>query len=252
GPLAAHPYLDPAHHLLDLRWRGRPPGEGLADPGRQLLAVERLGAPIALGDDQPHLFDPLEGGEPASASRALATPADRAATVGRTRVDHTVVVGLAPRAAHGYGPQDVVAARTVPAAWGAVNRQAGMTRTCPGTSVPASTWFASTIAWTTRRGSVPGAWLTAMLHKVSPAWTTYRSATSARRDERPVTAADTAGTDTQSASASSALATMRRRRRWLRLTCRLCPNVRSVARPESNICLCPSRPGASLRSMQKE
>jgi len=31
-----------------------------------------------------------------------------------------------------------------------------MTRTCPGTSVPASISFVSTIAWTTRRGSLPG------------------------------------------------------------------------------------------------
>src|SRR6476646_9419917 len=144
--LPAHARLDPADHLLDLQGRGGPPGERLADPGRELLAVEGLGGAVALRDDEPHLLDPLEGREPASTGCALATPTDGAATVGRTRVDHAVVVGLAPRAAHGYGPQDVVAARTVPAAGWVVNRQAGMTRTCPGTSEPASTRFASAIA----------------------------------------------------------------------------------------------------------
>src|SRR5439155_8011319 len=66
----------------------------------QLGPAERLPLPRALDDDDRHLLDPLEGGEPPAAAEALAPPPDGAAVLGQAGSDHLVPEAGADRAAH--------------------------------------------------------------------------------------------------------------------------------------------------------
>ena len=111
GALAAEPQLDPVDHLVDAGVRDGAAGEGLADARLDLLAVEGLALSVALHDHEPHVLDPLVGREPAAARAALAPAADGAARVRGARIDHPVVVGVAPGAAH-RGDHEIVAAGT--------------------------------------------------------------------------------------------------------------------------------------------
>jgi hypothetical protein len=76
-------------------------GNGDANAADDLRPVERLAGPVALDDEQRHLLDPLEGREPRTTGKALATATYGRAVVGGAGVDHLVVVGGARRAAHG-------------------------------------------------------------------------------------------------------------------------------------------------------
>src|SRR6185436_8285454 len=62
-------------------------GQGLAQAGRELLAIELLAGAVALDDDEASRLDPLVRGEPGRAGRALAPAPDRGRIVEIARVD---------------------------------------------------------------------------------------------------------------------------------------------------------------------
>ena len=94
-------------------------------PALELGPVERILGAVPLDDHQPDVLDPLERRVSASAGHTLAPASDRRAAVRGPGIDDAIVVGVAPRASHGRGPQHVVAARTVPAPSCVVKRGAG-------------------------------------------------------------------------------------------------------------------------------
>src|SRR4029453_4600970 len=73
---------------------------GLLQAGDQLAELELLPGAVPLDDQEGCLLDPLEGGEASTTDRAGAPTADRPPVLGRTGVDHAVLVGPAKRATH--------------------------------------------------------------------------------------------------------------------------------------------------------
>ena len=137
-------------------WRfvtGRPV-RALRMPASSLSRSQGSRDAVALAaTHQPDVLDPLVGREPAAAGRALAPPADGPAGVGGAGVDHPVVVGTTPGTAHRHG-----ATRCCGGANGSRGTTAPSTRrarraTCPGTSEPASTPLAARSPRRRPRGS---------------------------------------------------------------------------------------------------
>src|SRR3954452_14352030 len=175
GALLAHTRLDPVERLVDLDVGHGPPGQGLPDPGLELVAVPRLSGAVALDQDEADVLDALVGGEPPAAGAAVPTAPDRLAGVGRARIHHTVVVDTTPRAAHRQEPQDVVAAaRTLEPARRA-RQPSGTTSEPPTVSAPGSTPLVAAISPATSRGSSSGRARWAIDHSVSPGCTTTTS-----------------------------------------------------------------------------
>ena len=214
-------------------------------PPASLLAVEGLLGPVALDDDEPDVLDPLEGGVPPAAGEALPAPADGAAAVGGTGVDDA---GRRRRGTRGIAwewttPQDVVAARTVPAAAASVKVHAGAhdAGRCPGTRPSRRRR-----RWPTRcrrrprwdparrhaRGDRPDRVARPHDHGAGVPAGGVRLARVPERGRAP----------TVQDEAATADRVVRRRRTRVRLMPTWCPNACSVSRPESNICLHPPEP----------
>ena len=223
GPFLRDPGLDPVEHLVDLDVRDRPPGQRLADARLELVAVPGLARAVALDHHQADVLDALVGREPAVAGLAVAAPPDRAAVAGRAGIDHPVVVDTTPWTAHRQEPQDVVAARTLAATRRRVNRRA-RTSDLPGHE-PAGvdrgrSPARSRRSWRAgRRRARPAA---AIDHSVSPACTTTTcwaggAGASARRTARP----RPAGSSSTATRAVPTIATVRRRRTYVRCMTRM-------------------------------
>ena len=76
------------------------PFRGGGDTLSDLRAVERPARPVGLDDDERHLVDPLERGEPVTARQALAPTPHGRALLGDAGVDDLGLVSLAGRAVH--------------------------------------------------------------------------------------------------------------------------------------------------------